>query len=1320
MKLFKSKRYGALLLAFALVINFISPVNLITAYAETQDTKIQVLATSDLHGRFYPWEYASDAAITSGSMTKVATLVKQLRALNPNTILVDNGDTIQDNSASLFLNENVHPMMLGMNEMGYDTFTLGNHEFNYGVPALEKVVKGLTTTTMLCGNVYKPSGERLGQPYKIVEKNGIRIAIIGMVTPHITKWDGPNLKDYVVKNPVEETKAVIKELKDGNKADVFIASMHMGIDSEYGNGDSAREVAQANPELSLIIAGHAHSKIVGEKVNNAYITEPGKSGEQLSVAELTVKQEGGKYTVTAATSKLMDTKEVADDEALKAKFQPYHEKALVDARQVIGKLEGGQLAPAEEFKGITQAQVQDSAVVDLILNTQMHYAKNVPTGARHVSGAAIFEPGANIAEGDIKKADTSKVYKFDNTLMTLKVNGAQLKKYMEWSASYYNTFKPGDLTVSFNEKVRIYNYDMFGGVKYEVNIAKEPGARIEKLTYNDGTVVKDSDEIYLTVNNYRANTTLLNSESGLYKGEGVQVVYDSSAEPISAVRDFIRDYIVKVKGGTIAPIVDNNWKVTGYTFDNELREQAKKLVSEEILKIPTSADGRTPNIKSLTTIDVVKALGGKTANFITFNDFHGTVDSKASSKNPGIAKFAAAVKKYTALENPNNGYAVLSAGDSYQGSAMSNLTYGSVITEMLKEIKVEASALGNHEFDWGTNKIETWAKDGSFDFLASNIYDKKTGEPVKFAKPYKIVTEAGKRIGLIGIATPETAFKTLAANVENLEFRDPITAANEWATYLNETEKVDAVVVLSHLGTFQDKTTKVITGEGADFAKAVKGIDAIITAHSHQVVNGVVNGIPVIQAGNNGRAIGQISLGFLNDKVYGISTLEDLSGKVKDLPEDPATKAIYDKYNAELSPILNEVVTTLENDLDHDKTAGLTTLGQFNTKLMMDITGAQIGLTNGGGIRAPLAKGELTVGDMYTVFPFDNTLVTMELTGADLKKNLEHGINPNNGVGWIQYYGIKVFYDETKPVGEKITSIRLMDGTKIEAEKYYKIVTNDFMATNGDGYNFSGNKNLTDTNIVMRDAMIKELKKSKSVAFEKQDLLVKGEDTTVDESPVEVPTIDNDTATIVNNIKDNNITKIIVDASKDTTVDKEVFEALKGTDKVVTFKAGNVTWTFNGKDITKVMDIDLSLKTVDDSLKSKINTVVEDMLDAKVPVFMLSFKHDGELPGKAEIKVFMGTEWANKTVTFFRYFPEKGTYEKVQTDVNVDKDGYAVITLDHCSDYFALEQTIAVSKLPQAGSVAGTNSFISMGFLVAIMGAAMYIATRRKEEEQAA
>lgn len=202
---------------------------------------------------------------------------------------------------------------------------------------------------------------------------------------------------------------------------------------------------------------------------------------------------------------------------------------------------------------------------------------------------------------------------------------------------------------------------------------------------------------------------------------------------------------------------------------------------------------------------------------------------------------------------------------------------------------------------------------------------------------------------------------------------------------------------------------------------------------------------------------------------------------------------------------------------------------------------------------------------------------------------------------------------------------------------------------------------------------------------------------------VEKP-VTNATEEVVNAIKDKDKKDILVDASKNTIVEKAVFDNLKGTDKVVTFKVGNVTWTFKGKDIDKAMDIDLALKTVDDTLKGNINKLVEKILYKDAPVFMLSFKYDGELPGKADIKVFMGKEWANKTVTFFRYFPGKGTYEKVQSDIKVDSEGYAVITLDHCSDYFALEQTEAVSSIPQAGAPIGASNLLVFGIVISTLG----------------
>lgn len=568
---------------------------------------IQIIATSDVHNQFYSYEYATNSELKKGGMTRVATVVKALREENPNTILVDNGDTIQGNSSQIFIDdkENIQPMIVALNALDYETMTLGNHEFNYGVDRLEEIVKDLEDTTILCGNVYKPNGERLGQPYKIVERDGVRVAIIGMVTPHIVKWDATNLEGFKVTAPLEEIQKAIEEIKAQKLADVMVATVHMGKDGEYGN-DSAAEIAEKCPELAAVIAGHEHAVREEERVKNIPITEPGTNGQYVSVVDITVDQA---KKVEKVSSRLIDTQDVEKDAELEETLKPYHEKAIADAETVIGKLEGGALIREADMKGVAQGQIEDNALVDLILEVQTYYAEKsgkIPADARHISAAALFSTSANVQPGEIKRADTANMYKYDNTLKTLKINGKQLKKYMEWSASYYNTFKEGDLNVSFNPNIRMYNYDMFSGVRYEIDISKEAGSRITNLRYRTGHAVKDTDEIYLTVNNYRCDSVLL---ATLFAGEeNVEVVYDNSTETVSNIRELMADYIQNVKGGVIRPEVDKNWKLIGYKIDKQKEKVARELVNAGKLQLPVSEDGRTPNVKSLTWADVEAVL----------------------------------------------------------------------------------------------------------------------------------------------------------------------------------------------------------------------------------------------------------------------------------------------------------------------------------------------------------------------------------------------------------------------------------------------------------------------------------------------------------------------------------------------------------------------------------------------------------------------------------------------------------------------------------------------------------------------------------------
>ncbi|MCR5825790.1 MAG: 5'-nucleotidase C-terminal domain-containing protein, partial [Oscillospiraceae bacterium] len=456
-------------------------------------TDIQILATSDLHGKFYPWSYATNSAATSGSLTQLATAIKALR--RDDTLLIDAGDLIQDNSAQIFLDEPIHPMMEGLNYMDYDLFVTGNHEYNFGMDTLRKVLATFDGK-VLTGNVIDENGKPIADGYTIVERNGVKIGLIGMVTPNITRWDAANLAECKVTDPVVESRKIIEEIQD--KVDLLVGVMHMGIENEYGVENSGvYDMANACPEFDLIISAHEHALIEGREINNVLVVQNKNMAQTMNEIHLYLGKTADGWTLLNRTSKAHQIKDYESDATLYAQLADSHEKAVADANVIIGKLVGGNLAPDNEIAEIPAAQVMDTAMIDLIQDVQMYY-----TGAK-VSAAALFTMDAQLKEGDIHKSDSSLIYKYDNTLYKMQMTGAQLKKFMEWSASYFNQYKDGDLTISFSPDVRAYNYDMFAGVNYEIDISKPAGERIVNLTWPDGTPVKDDDSFVIAVNNYR-------------------------------------------------------------------------------------------------------------------------------------------------------------------------------------------------------------------------------------------------------------------------------------------------------------------------------------------------------------------------------------------------------------------------------------------------------------------------------------------------------------------------------------------------------------------------------------------------------------------------------------------------------------------------------------------------------------------------------------------------------------------------------------------------------------------------------------------------
>lgn len=565
-------------------------------FAEKETRDIQILATSDLHGKFYPYDYAVNEESRSGSLVQIASAVKKYRTKD--TVIIDVGDTVQDNYSELFFKEKIHPMMLAMNEIGYDIWALGNHEFNFGVDNLKNLMKQ-SKAAVLMGNVYNPDGSRMAEGYTIIEKDGVKIGIIGMVTPNIVKWDSVNLKGYKVTDPVEETKKIVKDIR--NKVDILIAAEHMGEENEYDVANSGvNDLAEACPELDLIIAAHEHKLVEEAYVNDVLIVENKNSAATMSKINIILEKENGKYKISDRKAESIKISEYEPDKDLAEKLAPYNKKAQDEANIIIGELTGGNLVPENEIAEIPQSQIQATSLIDFINEVQMYY-----TGA-DVSAAALFNVDADLKAGKIKKSDTALIYKYGNTLYKMEMTGKQLKKYMEWSAAYYNKYNKGDLTISFNENIRGFNYDMFSGVDYQIDISKEAGQRIKDLKWsNTGKEIKDDDIFIIAVNNYRANTHLLTYGEIFEEGEELPKVLEIDVKGnIGGVREIIGDYIKNVKKGKIEPSNPQNWKIIGNNWDKNKHEKAVQMIKDGKIQIPKSADGRTPNVKSVTENDL--------------------------------------------------------------------------------------------------------------------------------------------------------------------------------------------------------------------------------------------------------------------------------------------------------------------------------------------------------------------------------------------------------------------------------------------------------------------------------------------------------------------------------------------------------------------------------------------------------------------------------------------------------------------------------------------------------------------------------------------
>ena len=536
--------------------------------AMAQEVNIKLLGTSDVHGRIVPWSYGADVEDKSGSYAQIATYVKDVRKNNKNVVLVEVGDAIQDNQIEVFAKDKKyyknHPVPKVLNEMNYDIFVLGNHEFNFGMKALDEILKDIKAKKLTANFYHKKNDKRYIDATTIIEKDGVKLGIIGLSTPMSAKFeeDTGNLKDMKFTSPTEEARTQVEKLK-AKGVDAIIAVTHMGIDNENNIPDTGmRDVINAVDGIDVVIAGHMHKDVPSETIKNTLITEPHRYGTVVSEVDLTFDINDKKEVkLVKKESKTVPVKALEADKKIVEIYKPYHEKLRELNNVVIGQT-ANEMVPQETKHGVSAAFSKDTGLSSFINDVEQHYS-----GADVVTFSFDHQK-ARMDKGDIKKKDIIFNYRYAGGDVTVyEMTGKQLKEYMEWSANYFDTIQPGDTEYRYNaerKKSKYVTYDIFGGVNYKIDLRNPKGSKIVDLTLADGKPVTDDMKLKVGMNSYRF--AQLNGKGGIWEGQKIPVLWESKVamgREKGTIQNMMIDYITNVKKGKIDGQSHNPWVIIG-------------------------------------------------------------------------------------------------------------------------------------------------------------------------------------------------------------------------------------------------------------------------------------------------------------------------------------------------------------------------------------------------------------------------------------------------------------------------------------------------------------------------------------------------------------------------------------------------------------------------------------------------------------------------------------------------------------------------------------------------------------------------------------
>src|SRR2546428_1405496 len=1008
---------------------------------------VVIVATTDVHGRVLGWDYVRDAA-APGGLSRAATIVEALRAQYPEqVVLVDAGDLIEGNLSAAYFAERdsqrPHPVVDALNAMQYDAATPGNHEFDFG-PAVLARATGDATYHYVSANTFRGASDTLAYPpYVVVTRAGVKIGITGLTTPGVMVGDRSQVGGRIRVRPIAEAAPPAMRRLDLAGVDLKVVLIHSGLNepSSYDTAGVGAENAALGlasiplpaPRPDLVIVGHSHKEMRDYLVNGVHFVQPRNFAVSLRVVHVSRVKETTGSRVVAMRWELIPLATVAELPRFVRRFPAAHGRARAWGATPLGSASPGFSA--------RYGRVEDTPLLDFINEVQRRRA-----GAAR-SAAADFDLGAGLPEGEVRERDVTGVYPYENTLRAVRISGSQLRAYLEQSARYFRTYQPGAPLI--NDSVPGFNFDVVSGVTFTIDLTQAPGQRIRGLAFR-GRAVAAADSFTLALNSYRQS-----GGGGYSMLQGARVVYDRG----ESIRDLLAAEI-RIRAHLIAQgVYSPSWSLG----PAEARAALRQTFTPSAVVGPRPARTLLPGL--------------------AINDFHRAPQPQVWPWSAGRPVGGAAALKpwLDSLARGCFGTTIrLDAGDEMQGTPVSNFNFGRPAIAALNAFGIDAAAIGNHEFDWTVETLRARMAEAHYRFLAANITDSAGTARPDWAEPFTVIERGGVRVAVIGLALPATPETTSPRNVRGLAFGDGARAVRRVLPQARAA--ADYVIVLAHVGAFCDGDSAAAPlgpaachGEIIDLARNLDSgsVDLIVSGHTHSLVNTVVNGIPIVQARSSGAGIALLD--FVPVRGAGVVRRE-VRARIETpfadrIRLDPPLVDALRLSQASVSVITDRPVARFGTELR--RTGAEYGLGRLIADAQRNVAKADVALVNNGGIRADVAAGLATYGDLYRVEPFQNRLMRLAVSGKVLKQALEHALTGDGPDAHVA--GIVVGCDAGKPARRRIKKLQLANGKDVDDGRTYTLAVSDFLAAGGSGYVMLTGKPSGEVGVTDLDALIQYL-----------------------------------------------------------------------------------------------------------------------------------------------------------------------------------------------------------------------------------------------------